>query len=116
MGKKKSSKQRTDFRKKHQGRVRRGDLTREFHSGDDDDLADIVKGERVSGKGELTRKRNVVGVDPDESQESRDLDDTLISGRVISVHGLKSRVLGPAGRLRKARRNERFHLKIRSRS
>jgi ribosome biogenesis GTPase len=99
MGKKKSSKQRADFRKKYQGRVRRGDLTREFRSGDDDKLADIVQGERVSGKGELTRKRNVVGVDSGEDQESRDRDDALISGRVISVHGLKSRVLAQDGQI-----------------
>jgi ribosome biogenesis GTPase len=97
--KKKSSKHRTDFRKKHQGRVRRGDLTREFHSGDDDQLADIVQGERVSGKGELTRKKNVVGVDRDDSAESHDADDGLISGRVISVHGLKSRVLAQDGQI-----------------
>ena len=97
--KKKSSKHRTDFRKKHQGRVRRGDLTREFHSGNDDQLADIVQGERVSGKGELTRKKNVVGIDWDDSAESHDADDGLISGRVISVHGLKSRVLAQDGQI-----------------
>ncbi len=59
MGKKKRSKQRTDFRKKHQERVRRGDFTRDFHSGDPERLADIEQGESVSGKGELTRKRTV---------------------------------------------------------
>lgn len=97
--KKKSSKHRADFRKKHQGRVRRGDLTREFRSGDDDRLADIVQGERVSGKGDLTRKKNVVGLDADDSGHSQDPDDGSISGRVISVHGLKSRVLAQDGQI-----------------
>jgi len=95
MAKKKRSKQRTDFRKKHQERVRRGDLTRDFHSGDADRLADVSQGERVSGKGELTRKRTVSGL-PDESADPS-LADNLISGRVISVHGLKSRVLADNG-------------------
>lgn len=93
--KKKSSKQRTDFRKRHQGRVRRGDLTREFHSGDDDKLADVVQGERVSGKGELTRKKNVVEIDAEEQAAAED----TLSGRVISVHGLKSRVLAEDGQV-----------------
>ena len=95
MGKKKRAKQRTDFRKKYQGRVRRGDLTREFQSGDDDRLADIAQGERVSGKGELTRKRTVAAID--DSTAARPDDSELIHGRVISVHGLKSQVLGDNG-------------------
>jgi ribosome biogenesis GTPase len=95
MGKKKRTKQRTDFRKKYQGRVRRGDLTREFHSGDQDRLADIAQGERVSGKGDLTRKRTVA--DANDSPQSSDRSGKLIPGRVISVHGLKCRVLGENG-------------------
>ena len=71
MAKKKQSKQRTDFRKKYQGRVRRGDLTRDFQSGDDDRLADVEQGERVSGKGDLTRKRTVAGID-DQAPQSFD--------------------------------------------
>ena len=96
MGKKKRSKQRTDFRKKYQGRVRRGDLTRDFQSGDEDRLADISQGERVSGKGDLTRKRTVAGID--DSDQASAADDSLIAGRVMTVHGLKSRVLGDDGK------------------
>lgn len=96
MGKKKRAKQRTDFRKKHQGRVRSGDLTRDFRGGDDHHLADISQGERVSGKGDLTRKRTVSGAGGD-SQASCQADAKLISGRVIRVHGLKCRVLGDDG-------------------
>ena len=70
MGKKKRSKQRTDFRKNSQGRVRKGDLTREFRTGDGDRLADIDQGERVSGKGKLTRKRTVSGVSQDGNAET----------------------------------------------
>ncbi len=95
MGKKKQAKQRTDFRKKHQGRVRRDDLTRDFHAGEDDALADIRRGERLSGKGDLTRKRTVTVEDATDSAAS---DHPLKSGRVISVHGLKSRVVAEDGR------------------
>ncbi len=97
MAKKKQAKQRTSFRKNYQGRVRQGDLTRDFHAGNDDELADVVQGERVSGKGNLTRKRTIKGAD--DSDDSRAADESLIAGRVISVHGLKSRVLGDDGQL-----------------
>ncbi len=100
MGKKKGSKRRADFRKKYQGRVRKGDLTRQFTGGDQDDLADISQGERVSGKGELTRKRTVVENDESTAANGGNSSDSpLITGRVISVHGLKSRVLGDDGEM-----------------
>ena len=111
MGKKKRQKLRTDFRKKHQGRVRRGDLTRQFRAGEEAELADAVQGERLTGKGELTRKRTVIGAesDPEDSAGLKvqfDADGKeLIAGRVISVHGLKSRVLGDDGR--------RYHCAVR---
>lgn len=88
MGKKKRSKQRTDFKKNHQGRVRQGDLTRDFHGGKQDELADAASGERVSGKGDLSRKRTVA----DELLPTDD--SSLIGGRVVAVFGLKSRVIG----------------------
>lgn len=105
MAKKKSGKLRTEFRKKHQGRVRGGDLTREFTGGDGDKLADAVHGERLSGKGDLTRKRTVQGADstPESSaglhvQLVMD-DPRTILGRVLSVHGVQSKVLGDDGQL-----------------
>ena len=99
MGKKRP-KQRADFRKKYQGRVRRSDLTREFQSGNEDKLADAAQGERVSGKGDLTRKRTV-GATVEHADGERQGGDRseLIAGRVISVHGLKSRVLGNDGQV-----------------
>lgn len=96
MAKKKRQKQRASFKKKHQDRVRQSDLTRDFHTGDRDTLADASQGERVSGKGELTRKRTFF-----EHQDSEGSPDSqnLVNGRVISVHGLKSRVLGEDGQI-----------------
>ncbi len=95
MGKKRQ-KQRTDFRKKYQGRVRKGDLTREFRTGDADSLADVSQSERVSGKGELTRKRTVQSTNRNDQQVSSG---ELKEGRVVSVHGLKSRVLADDGEI-----------------
>ncbi len=101
---KKRSKVRTEFRKNHQGRARRTDFTRDFHSGDKSDtLADLAHDERVSGKGELTRKRTVMGGElPDDSESAGSTSrepsrDTLRSGTVMSVHGLRSRVRGDDG-------------------
>ena len=99
MAKKKRLKQRTAFRKKHQDRVRRGDLTRDYHLGDGERLADVEQSERVSGKGELTRKRTVSGYAEHQDQGQEASAGNLISGRVISVHGLKSRVLAEDGRV-----------------
>ncbi len=69
MGKKRQ-KQRTDFRKKYQGRVRTGDLTREFRTGDADSLADVSQSERVSGKGEWARKDTVEAENKNDQQVS----------------------------------------------
>jgi len=103
---KKRTKLRAEFRKKHQGRVRGGDLTRGFHSGEETQrLEDAVRSERVSGKGELTRKRTVIGADIDPSDTSglqvrlTDHEDVVRFGRVVSVHGLRSRVYGDDGGL-----------------
>jgi ribosome biogenesis GTPase / thiamine phosphate phosphatase len=102
---KKRTKLRAEFRKKHQGRVRDGDLTRGFHTGDRERLEDAAQSERVSGKGELTRKRTVIGSDSDPSDTSglqvrlSDHEDAVRYGRVVSVHGLRSRVYGDDGQL-----------------
>ena len=103
---KKRTKLRAAFRKNHQGRVRQGDFTRDFHGGDKSEkLADMAHDERVSGKGELTRKRTVIGSDADPADASglgvklTDHNETLRYGRVLSVHGLRSRVLGDDGQV-----------------
>ncbi len=99
---KKRGKSREEFRKNHQGRVREGDLTRRFRLGDpSQSIEHAVTSERVSGKGELTRKRTVM-TDDDAPRSGEDRasgtgDSTLLAGQVLSVHGLRSRVLGPEG-------------------
>ena len=95
--KKKNAKQRAAFRKSHQGRVRDADLTRDYRDGKADKLADLHLGERVSGKGDLTRKRTV-GNDPEKADENTAATHPqLRSGRVISAHGLKCKVLDQDG-------------------
>lgn len=92
---------RTEFRKNHQGRVRRGDLTRDFQQ---EKLSeDHIKDERVSGKGELSRRRTVVGQDADAATGGFAVqpaaDDATLPGRVLSVHGLVSIVQAADGRI-----------------
>lgn len=82
---------RTEFKKNHQTRQRRSDLTRKFQQDDLDD--DLSRRERLSGKGDLTRHRTIVGQriedSPDGLRVEMEVDDpTALSGRVIRVHGL----------------------------
>jgi ribosome biogenesis GTPase len=92
---------RTDFRKNHQGKVRRKDLTRDFLREKLPD--DQVKEERVSGKGDLTRRRTVIGIDADSADAGfvvqPQADAGTIEGRVLSVHGLASIVRTGDGRI-----------------
>jgi len=93
---------RAEFRKKHESRTRERGLTREFqeHGFEDDQT---VRGERLTGKGELTRKRTVVGDVPDEAGGGAvqlDVDEKACRpGRVLSAHGLTSTVQDADGRL-----------------
>ena len=92
---------RTDFRKQHQDRRRKGDLTRDFAR--DEDAEDrTLKSERLTGKGELTRKRTIVGVETDAAAAGfgvlRDVAKTALRGLVLSVHGLASVVQTDDGR------------------
>ena len=92
---------RAEFRKEHQGRRRQKDLTRGLAR---EELTedDLVKTERLSGKGELTRKRTVVGEQSGDESSTftviRDVDQSALQGRVLSVHGLSSTVLTDDGR------------------
>lgn len=97
----KRSKLRAEFRKNHQGRVRDGDLTSRYtrqqdHAG----LDEVPRKERVSGKGELTRKRTITGTAAEDDPKAAQLaghDQRLRGGRVLSVHGLRSKVLADDG-------------------
>ena len=90
---KKKQKIRADFRKNRGVRARRTDWTRQFdeHGFEEDDLQ---QQERISGKGELTRKRTVSGTEMQTGDEpgldvQLDVDETVCRrGRVLSLHGL----------------------------
>ncbi len=92
---------RTEFRKDHESRTRHKDLENEFQQGrlNEDQLQ---RTERVSGKGDLSRKRTVFGSKSDIGNAGFDvvLDvdlNTCRAGRVLSSHGLSSTVHGDDG-------------------
>jgi ribosome biogenesis GTPase len=100
---KKKPKLRTEFRKRHESRTRQRDLTKDYEAQDLQEDS-LVQSERVSGKGELTRKRTIVGaqsVDDDSGFAVHlDIDEAnCLRGRVLSVHGLTSAVEAEDGRI-----------------
>lgn len=99
----KKNKMRADFRKNRQPRTRQRDLTRNFAQSDEQ-LEDAASSERISGKGELTRRRTVVGSKASEASTgfavAREVDSAAcLPGRVLSVYGLESRVAAEDGRV-----------------
>lgn len=102
MAKKKTKKVRANFRKNRGARTRTSDLTRQFEE-HGESTEDLIKTERVSGKGELTRKRtveaNIVDTDDGEQVQLAVDESKCIAGRVLSVHGLASHVRLDDGRL-----------------
>ncbi|MEC7500436.1 MAG: ribosome small subunit-dependent GTPase A [Planctomycetota bacterium] len=99
---KKKKKLRVSFRKNRQARTREGGLTQKFErEGFEDD--DSVRREQISGKGELAKKRTVIGqeVSGDNTGFSVlpevDLEHCL-SGRVLEVRGLISVVQTSEGK------------------
>jgi len=96
----KPRKQRVEFRKNRSTRRRDGNLTRTL--GDDPDAAaDRATSERISGKGDLTRKRTVVAHDADADIDGLRVaaGETAWRGRVLNVHGLESHVQADDGRI-----------------
>ena len=94
---------RVELRKNRSARRRGGDLTRRTIL-DPDAAADLTTGERLSGKGELTRKRTVVVAGPrhgiDAGRDGLAVEPEAagaVRGRVLHVHGLESVVLHPDG-------------------
>ena len=93
---------RIEFRKNRSGRRRDGDLTRAVDT-DPDAVADRASGERLSGKGDLTRKRTVIV----EAEPGDPVDGLAVApfttgcwrGQVLQVHGLESSVRGSDGRI-----------------
>src|SRR5215510_9126263 len=95
---KKKQKIRASFRKNRTSRARQHDWTRKF--ADQDSVAeDTQREERLSGKGELTRKRTVIGdAAADDSEPVRlQVGADCRVGRVLSVHGLTSAVEAEGG-------------------
>jgi ribosome biogenesis GTPase len=94
---------RTELKKNRGTRSRPTDLTRRFQQ-EDLNEDETVHDERISGKGELTRKRTVVGTEAEGDdaglavQLDVDLDECL-PGRVLSVHGLVNNVQIDDGRI-----------------
>jgi ribosome biogenesis GTPase len=89
---------RAEFRKGHDTRKRTRDFTRQFQSDNSESAHDhLTSSERVSGKGALTRKRTVAGVESEQGETGKgfslDVDTTVcLRGRVCSVHGLSTAV------------------------
>ena len=99
----KQKKIRADFRKNRGARNRPTDLTRRFRQEDLDEDG-VAKGERISGKGELTRRRTIVGDEVQhtdgEAQVRLSVDESqCLTGRVLSIHGLASKVRTADGRI-----------------
>jgi len=98
---KKKKKIRTDFRKNREVRARQADMTRQYeqHGFQEDDAA---LGERISGKGELARKRTVVGAETVEDDAGATIrlevdESKCLKGRVLSSGGLLSIVRAEDG-------------------
>jgi ribosome biogenesis GTPase len=100
---KKKKQVRTGFRKNRSPRTRQNELTRQFQGDDAEKLDDGPRNERISGKGELTRKRTVQSAEIVEGESGfavmLDVDESkCCRGRVVSVYGLTSMVEDEAGR------------------
>ncbi|MGD9645834.1 MAG: ribosome small subunit-dependent GTPase A [Pirellulales bacterium] len=97
----KPRKVRADFRKNRTARPRGGDLTRKLGV-DETATDDAARDERISGKGELTRRRTVLttgdAADGDAIHLDVDLSECL-GGRILRVQGLHSDVQTPDGKL-----------------
>lgn len=92
--KKNKSKIRAQFRKRQNTRVRKTDFTKDFKD-DAEAMENSISGERLSGKGDLSRKRTVIGTNSEQSESGFEVNleidsENARSGRVLSVHGLNS--------------------------
>jgi ribosome biogenesis GTPase / thiamine phosphate phosphatase len=103
MAEKKKHKIRAQFRKNRTERARSDDWTRRFHATDAETADDTVREERISGKGELTRRRTVLveTADGDASSPPQlNVDAATVKlGRVLAVQGLHSTVEAEDGAL-----------------
>lgn len=87
MSRQPSRKIRVDFQKNRGRRARANDMTREVQAGGAD-LDQGQRDERISGKGDLSRRRTIVGAEVAGDQILRAVDETLCRpGRVLSAIG-----------------------------
>ncbi len=99
MAKKQKKKLRVAFRKNRQKKTRDKNLTRQVLT-EAIEADDLAAGERLSGKGELTRHRTIIGVSQhDANGILRDVEEsTCLTGRVLSAVGLNSTVQDEDGK------------------
>ncbi|MDO5553965.1 MAG: ribosome small subunit-dependent GTPase A [Planctomycetia bacterium] len=108
MADKSFQKLRVEFRRNRNTRTRVNDWTRKYENDETGVQEDLTSGdERISGKGELVRKRTIVGTRLEVDSEKGDRGDFTIHpetaagrsrpGRVLSVHGLYCRVEDESG-------------------
>ncbi len=98
MAAKKRKKLRVSFQKNRQKRRRSKGLTREILA-DQETQDQQTAPDRLSGKGDLTRYRTVVGVEGSRGELIRDIDESrCVAGRVITSAGLHSLVESSDGR------------------
>lgn len=105
-GKKQKQKQRVAFRKNRGTRARQHNLTREIDAATNDEdaaalLEDRPTGERLSGKGDISRNRTVMveSVEGDGNEVRIEIDKAKCErGRVLSATGLNCVVQNAAGR------------------
>ena len=103
MAKRKKQKQRVAFRKNREKRARQGDLTRDVEMAGEDsersaEIADLPTGERLSGKGELSRNRTVIAEAGEDGELRIEVDESACSrGRVLMATGLNSVVQDEEG-------------------
>lgn len=100
MAKKKKRKIRANLRKKYDERARKGDFTKQYQQKNIDEDQEL--NERVSGKGKLTRKRTVHGVEVESDEAGYQVllevdEKDCIRGRVLRVHGLTTVVRNESG-------------------
>ncbi len=93
----KKKKIRAELRKNRQTRVRKRDVTRDYARGGRQ-AEDAPQSERISGKGALSRKRTVVGIETDDGASGMtvlpEVDQTqCLRGTVLRVGGLRNVVL-----------------------
>lgn len=87
MAKKQPKKVRVDFRKNRQNTARRNDFTRQVHT-DETEVDQIDREQRMSGKGDLSRRRTVLGERAADDSIILSVDEAAcLRGRVLSAIG-----------------------------